>query len=242
MSSETPKLTEDEKVDLCEERLGYRFNDRSILRSALTHASGASNRLESNERLEFLGDSVLGFTICQWLFKQHQEYLEGELTQIKSTVVSRRVCARVSRVLDLESCLILGKGMQQPSGVPKSLLSDVYEAVIAAIYLDGGIGAAQEFILRTMEDELAQAVEGHSIGNHKSTLQQVAQRDHGSAPVYRLVNETGPDHSKSFEIVAEIGKRRFSPAWGRTKKDAEQRAAGNALAELRGDPPPFPPS
>ncbi|GAB5404287.1 MAG: ribonuclease III [Aureliella sp.] len=242
MSSDTPKISEDQKVDLCQERLGYRFNDRSILRSALTHASGASNRLESNERLEFLGDSVLGFTICQWLFKQHEEYLEGELTQIKSTVVSRRVCARVSRVLDLEGCLILGKGMQQPSGVPKSLLSDVYEAVIAAIYLDGGIEAAQEFILRTMKEELAQAVEGHSIGNHKSALQQVAQRDHGAAPVYRLVSEAGPDHSKSFEIAAEIGKRRFSPAWGRTKKDAEQRAAGNALAELHGDPPPFPPS
>lgn len=240
MSIEPQKLTEENKVALCEERLGYRFEDTSILRSALTHASGASNRLESNERLEFLGDSVLGFTICQWLFRQHLDYLEGELTQIKSTVVSRRVCARVSRQLNLEECLILGKGMQQPSGVPKSLLSDVYEALIAAIYLDGGIEAAQEFILRTMKEELDEAVVGHSIGNHKSALQQLAQRDHGAAPVYRLVNETGPDHSKSFEIAAEIGKRRFSPAWGRTKKDAEQRAAGNALAELQGDEPPFP--
>ncbi|HBE71105.1 MAG TPA: ribonuclease III, partial [Planctomycetaceae bacterium] len=174
-----------------------------------------------------------------WLFRQHRDYLEGELTQIKSTVVSRRVCARVSRQLELEECLILGKGMQQPTGVPKSLLSDVYEAIIAAIYLDGGIEEAQRFILRTMDQELAQAVEGHSIGNHKSALQQLAQRDHGDAPVYRLLSETGPDHDKSFEVTAEIGGRRFVSAWGRTKKDAEQRAAGNALAELQGDPPPY---
>lgn len=234
-----PNQSDGDKVELCESRLGYSFQDKNILKSALTHASGAQNRLESNERLEFLGDSVLGFTICQWLFKQHRDYLEGELTQIKSTVVSRRVCARVSRQLELEECLILGKGMQQPAGVPKSLLSDVYEAIIAAIYLDGGIEEAQRFILRTMDDELAQAVEGHSIGNYKSALQQLAQRDHGAAPVYRLLNETGPDHDKSFEVTAEIGGRRFTSAWGRTKKDAEQRAAGNALAELQGDQPPY---
>lgn len=239
MSSDAPGLSEDEKVELCQTRVGYQFQDLSILRSALTHASGASNRLESNERMEFLGDSVLGFTICQWLFKEHLEYLEGELTQIKSTVVSRRVCARVSRQLELEECLILGKGMQQPAGVPKSLLSDVYEAVIAAIYLDGGIEAAAEFILRTMKNELEEAVEGHSIGNHKSALQQLAQRDHGCAPVYRLLSETGPDHSKAFQITAELKNRRFTAAWGRTKKDAEQRAAGNALAELKGEDPPF---
>ncbi len=232
-------LTELQKVEICQERIGYRFKNPELLRSALTHASGAVNRLASNERMEFLGDSVLGFTICEWLFKQHEEYLEGELTQIKSAVVSRRVCARVSRDLGLEECLILGKGMQLASGVPKSLLSDVYEAIIAAVYLDGGFDAAREFILRSVHDELQQAVIGHSIGNYKSALQQLAQRDHGSAPVYRLLSETGPDHSKMFQIIAEIKNRKFSPAWGRTKKDAEQRAAGNALAELQGDAPPY---
>lgn len=232
-------LTEQQKVETCQDRIGYRFNDPELLRSALTHASGAVNRLASNERMEFLGDSVLGFTICEWLFKQHLEYLEGELTQIKSAVVSRRVCARISRDLGLEACLILGKGMQLASGVPKSLLSDVYEAIIAAVYLDGGFDAAREFILRSVHDELQQAVIGHSIGNYKSALQQLAQRDHGSAPVYRLLSETGPDHSKMFQISAEIKNRKFTPAWGRTKKDAEQRAAGNALAELQGDAPPY---
>lgn len=239
MTSIETTLTEPEKVALCQERIGYQFSDPELLRSALTHASGAVNRLASNERMEFLGDSVLGFTICEWLFRQHVEYLEGELTQIKSAVVSRRVCARISRDLGLEECLILGKGMQLATGVPKSLLSDVYEAIIAAVYLDGGIEAAREFILRTVQDELQQAVLGHSIGNHKSELQQLAQREHGTAPSYRLLSEMGPDHSKMFQIAAVIKNRAFTPAWGRTKKDSEQRAAGNALAELQGQEPPY---
>lgn len=239
MTEDAHSLSAEEKCELCQQRIEYRFQDVELLKSALTHASGAINRLASNERLEFLGDAVLGFTICEWLFKQHTEYLEGELTQIKSAVVSRRVCARLSHAMGLEDCLILGKGMQQGSGVPRSLLSDVYESIIAGIYLDGGIVAAREFILRTMHEELHRAVQGHSIGNHKSALQQLAQREHGAAPVYRLLGESGPDHSKIFRISAEIKNRKFTPALGRTKKDAEQRAAGNALAELNGDEAPY---
>lgn len=227
-----------DRLEFCQAQIGYRFTDLSLLEAALTHASGAINRLASNERLEFLGDAILGFTICEWLFREHTEYLEGELTQIKSAVVSRRVCARVSVQLELERCLILGRGMQGTS-IPRSLLSDVYEALIAAIYLDGGMVSAQEFIIRTIEEELNNAVDGHSIGNYKSALQQLAQREFGTAPFYRLIDEKGPDHRKSFKIAAEIQKRKFVPAWGKTKKDAEQRAAGNALAELKGDSPPY---
>lgn len=234
-----PVLTSDDKMALCERQIGYAFKDPTLLLAALTHASGASNRLASNERLEFLGDSILGFAICAWLFNRHPEYQEGELTQIKSAVVSRRTCAKVSRRLGLEACLIIGRGMQQSTGVPKSLLSDVYEAVIAAIYLDGGWDPACEFIIRTLADELSIAVQGHSIGNYKSALQQLAQKGHGAAPCYRLVHEQGPDHSKSFKIAAEVNGRQFTAAWGRNKKDAEQRAAGNALAELRGEIPPY---
>ncbi len=233
------EVSDEQRLELCQERIGYRFQDIGLLRSALTHASGAANRLASNERLEFLGDSILGFCICEWLFQTHAEYLEGELTQIKSAVVSRRVCARVSHELRLEDCLILGRGLTQGAGIPKSLLSDVYEALIAAIYLDGGLEQAKDFIQRTIADELRSAVDGHSIGNYKSALQQISQRDHGTAPVYRLLAESGPDHSKLFQIAAEIKKRRFAPAWGRTKKDAEQRAAGNAIAELEERSPPY---
>lgn len=238
MSEQASPHSSGDPVELCQERIGYRFKDTSLLESALTHASGAVNRLASNERLEFLGDSILGFTICERLFREHEEYLEGELTQIKSAVVSRRVCARVSVDLGLEECLILGRGMQGTK-VPSSLLSDVYEAIIAAIYLDDGMAEAQSFILRTIQSELDQAIDGHSIGNHKSALQQLAQREFGTAPFYRLIDEKGPDHRKSFKVAAEIQKQKFLPAWGRTKKDAEQRAAGNALAELEGNAPPY---
>jgi ribonuclease-3 len=124
-------------------------------------------------------------------------------------------------------------------GMPRSLLSDVFEALIAAVYLDGGMKAAREFILNHMESEIRLAAEGQSSGNHKSLLQQMAQGEMKGTPVYRLLGESGPDHSKYFEIAAEISGRRFSPAWGRNKKEAEQRAAGNAIAELRGEEPPF---
>ena len=239
MSNYPTQLNEQQKLALCQERIEYQFNDPLLLRAALTHASGASSRLQSNERLEFLGDAILGFSICELLFQNHPEYLEGELTQIKSSVVSRRTCGRVCHALRLDECLILGRGMQQGADLPKSLLSDLFEALIAAIYLDGGLEAARSFILRTMQEEIYRAVEGHSIGNYKSALQQVSQREHGAAPVYRLLAESGPDHSKLFQVAAEVRKRQFTPAWGRTKKDAEQRAAGNALAELEDRKPPY---
>ncbi len=241
MNNQTPlpNLTVEQKVTLCQERVGYTFRDQNILVCALTHSSGAVNRLQSNERLEFLGDAVLGFCICEWLFAEHPEYLEGELTQIKSVVVSRRCCAKISRKLGLEECLILGKGMQSTAGVPRSLLSDVFESVIAAIYLDGGLQPAREFIIEALKEELSIALQEHTIGNYKSALQQLAQREHGIAPCYKLIGERGPDHSKQFQIEAEIGSRRFTAAWARNKKEAEQRAAGNALAELRGEAAPY---
>jgi ribonuclease III len=239
METLSSEFSDEVRLELCQQRIAYRFNDIELLRSALTHASGAANRLASNERLEFLGDAILGFCICECLFQAHTEFLEGELTQIKSAVVSRRVCARISHGLKLEDCLILGRGLTQGTGIPRSLLSDVYEAIIAAVYLDGGIEAARDFIQRTIAEELRGAVDGHSIGNYKSALQQLSQRDHGSAPVYRLLSEHGPDHRKMFQIAAEVKKRRFAPAWGRTKKDAEQRAAGNAMAELEDREPPY---
>jgi ribonuclease-3 len=232
------ELTKDEKLALCQERISYRFKNRDLLIAALTHASGASSRLMSNERLEFLGDSILGWIICDRLFHCYEDFLEGDLTKVKSVVVSRRVCAKISRLLGLEDCLIIGRGMITSDGLPRSLLSDVFESIVAAIYLDGGGVAAQTFVLRCMESEIALAADGQS-GNYKSALQHLAQKDYSATPIYKLEEQKGPDHSKSFLIAAEIGTQSFSPAWGRSKKDAEQRAAGNALAELRDEPPPF---
>lgn len=237
--SELPQAkSPEEKFELCQARIGYRFSDVEILRASLTHASGASKRVESNERLEFLGDSILGLIVCEFLFRQYPNYLEGELTKIKSIVVSRRVCAKVSRQLGLEECLIVGKGLMG-TGVPRSLLSDVFESIIAAVYLDSEIESARTLILRCMATEIQLAVEGFTGGNYKSILQHLVQREMGGAPVYLMVSEHGPDHSKTFQMAASVSGRRFTPAWGRNKKDAEQRAAGNALAELRGETPPY---
>ena len=228
----------EEKFELCQAKIGYRFTNQEILRASLTHASGAAKRVDSNERLEFLGDSILGLIVCELLFREYPYYLEGELTKIKSIVVSRRICAKVSRQLGLEECLIVGKGLMGTS-VPRSLLSDVFESIIAAVYLDSGIESARALIHRCMAAEIQAAVEGFTGGNYKSMLQHLVQREKGAAPVYIVISEQGPDHSKTFQIAATVNGRRFTPAWGRNKKDAEQRAAGNALAEIRGESPPY---
>jgi len=224
----------------CEERIGYQFTDKSLLREALTHASGADHRLASNERMEFLGDAILGAVVCELLYRQYPEYLEGELTRIKSVVVSRQTCAKISELLGMEEFLILGKGMTTHPSVPPSLLADVFESLLAAMYLDGGIGPARAFVEKYMGPEIELTVGGELGGNYKSLLQQYAQRQYGSTPIYQLLDEKGPDHSKCFKIAAQVGSSRYQAAWGRNKKEAEQRAARNALAELCGQAAPFP--
>jgi len=222
----------------CEEHISYKFQDKLLLRAALTHASGAEHRLASNERLEFLGDAILGFVVCDMVFRRFPNYLEGDLTKIKSVVVSRQTCSKLSDALGLEPFLILGKGMAS-GPIPSSLLSDAFESIIAAIYLDGGETAARTFIERVLEPEIEAAAAGELEGNYKSLLQQFAQREFGNTPVYRLVDEKGPDHAKCFKISAQVGERRYQAAWGRNKKEAEQRAACNALSELNGERAPY---
>jgi len=224
----------------CERRVGYTFRSRKILRSAMTHASGAEHRLASNERLEFLGDAILGFVVCEMLFQQFPQYLEGELTKIKSVVVSRQTCAKISEALGLQEFLILGKGMTTTPTVPPSVLADVFESLLAAIYLDGGIEAARHFLQTYIEPEVELAATGELGGNYKSLLQQFAQREFGSTPTYHLLDEKGPDHSKCFKMVAQVAGLRYQPAWGRNKKESEQRAACNALSELKGEAAQFP--
>ena len=228
------------KLENCEQRIGYVFRNRGLLQSALTHASGASSRLASNERLEFLGDSILGAVVCELLFHRFPEYLEGDLTRVKSVVVSRITCAKISESLRLDEFLILGKGMTNSPTVPASLLADVFESLVAAIHLDGGHNAARQFIEMHIGPEI-DLVSGTDHGsNYKSLLQHLAQREYATTPNYQLLDEKGPDHSKCFKIAAQIARNRYQPAWGRNKKEAEQRAARNALCEINGDPIPFP--
>src|SRR5437867_69497 len=216
MPQELTTSREAETLDECQRAIGYQFRQTELLRAALTHASGADTRLSSNERLEFLGDAILGLVVCEQLFHRFPDYQEGDLTKIKSVVVSRRTCARMSRLLGLGDFLFLGKGMNHlQTAVPASLLADVFESLIAAVYLDGGLEAAQTLILRYLIPEIELVAEGAHAGNYKSLLQQVAQREFNETPQYHLLDEKGPDHSKCFKVAAGIGRQRHAAAWGR---------------------------
>ena len=219
-------------LEACQERIGYRFNDADLLLAALTHASYADQRVNSNERLEFLGDAVLGLVVCQALYERLPQALEGELTKIKSAVVSRRVCALVADELRLTEALVLGQGMEPDEQLPPSLAAGVFESIIGAIYLDGGLTAAREFILKYMEEEIRSAAASEHQFNYKSQLQQHAQRHLGATPEYELLDEKGPDHAKCFEVAVTLGRQQFPSAWGPNKKEAEQKAAQLALIAL----------
>jgi ribonuclease-3 len=240
MVQEALALREAEILEECQKAIDYRFRQPELLRAALTHTSGALTRAGSNERLEFLGDAVLGLVAVEQLFMRFPEYQEGDLTKIKSAVVSRRTCARISRMLNLGDFLFLGKGMHLQEAMPANLLADVFESLVGALYLDGGLEAAKPFVLKYLNPEIEQVAEGEHAGNFKSSLQQIAQREFNETPLYRVLDEKGPDHSKCFKVAAMIGRYHYPAAWGRNKKEAEQKAAMNAIARIHGDPVPYP--
>jgi ribonuclease-3 len=221
-----------EALQQIEQIIGYRFVDRNLLQKALTHSSSVDNRILSNERLEFLGDSVLATVICKSLYERFSSYLEGDLTKIKSMLVSRRTCARLAKEMGLQNYLKLGKGMSSSRAITSSLSAALLEAIIGAIYVDGGFDAAKSFILRTFSSYIDRVNARQSHGNFKSLLQQYAQQQLNITPVYELLDEKGPDHNKCFESGVVIAGRRFPSAWGTNKKEAEQKAAFNALVEL----------
>ena len=226
-------------LQLCQERIGYRFADLKLLKEALTHSSGADTHLTSNERMEFLGDAVFGFVICETLFHRFPELREGDMTKIKSAVVSRSTCQEVAKQLGMEECLIVGRGIPKGGRIPSSMLSNVIESLIAAIYLDGGMEPARKWIKTWFEESIVRFADTLDVDNFKSLLQQVAQRDLGQTPEYRVLEIRGPEHSKCFRIGVRIGVMTFQSAWGNNKKEAEQRAAENALYILRGEEAPY---
>ncbi len=215
-----------------EQIIGYEFSDKNLLVKAFTHSSAVDNRLLSNERLEFLGDSILAVVICQALFENFTNYLEGDLTKIKSKLVSRETCAQISGQLGLQKFLKVGKGMVSNRALSGSLAAGVLETIIAAIHIDGGFEAAREFILRIYGSLIEQSDAEHDHGNFKSLLQQYSQEQFNATPSYILLDEKGPDHNKCFELEVTIEDRHFPSAWGSNKKEAEQKAAYNALVEL----------
>jgi ribonuclease-3 len=217
---------------VAEQVLGHTFRNPQLLKESLTHASIADTRLKSNERMEFLGDAVLDLIICEALYLKFPEFLEGELTKIKSAVVSRRTCAEVAKETGLADLLIIGKGISSRDAMPSSLAAAVYESIVAAIYLDGGFDVVKQYVLRTMSPKIEFIAANIHQQNYKAVLQQHAQKIIGATPIYELLDEKGPDHSKCFEVCVCIGGRRFNSAWGPNKKMAEQKAALLALEEL----------
>ena len=211
--------------------LEYRFQDAAHLKRALTHASLVESRVESNERMEFLGDAILGLVVCEVIFQKFPGMLEGEMTKIKSLAVSRQTCAMVGKQMGLQKHLCIGKGMMN-GAQPASLAAAALEAVIAAIYLDGGYEPARAFVRRWVEPLVAAAANSAHQQNFKSFLQQHAQQTGGKTPMYVVLDEQGPDHAKAFKVCVDLGGRRFGAAWGQSKKRAEQLAAVFALKEL----------
>ena len=223
------------RLEMCESRIRYRFRNPDHLLQALTHSSIKSIEKPCNERMEFLGDSVLGVVITEFLFNFYQELSEGDLTQIKSVVVSTSTLASESQRLELDVAYSVGKGVTTKKQLPTSLLANVFEAVVGAIYLDGGIQAARDFCLRNLYHQIMTVNQNRHPLNYKSLLQQYLQKSAGRTPTYRVVGESGPDHSKTFKVQAMVGKRKLGIGAGKNKKEAEQAAAQVSLEALEAE-------
>jgi ribonuclease-3 len=221
-----------------ERTLGYRFRDPGLLEHALTHRSRAnedvSGGVVDNESLEFLGDAVLGFAIADLLFRRFPAQDEGWKSKIKAVLVSTTSLARLAEALGLGDHLLLGRGEEKTGGRRKqALLADVYEALLAAIYLDGGIEQATAFIQRQFADLLEEAREPEMVSrDFKSALQERVQSDGGPPPEYLVIGESGPDHRKTFHVELRVGGKPLADGTGLTKKEAEQEAARRALERL----------
>jgi len=225
-------MLDEERRILAEGVLRHRFKTPGLLEQALTHSSNTEDGLASNERLEFLGDAVLGMVVCDLIFLKFPSLREGEMTKIKSHAVSRDTCAHIARDLGIEPLLMLGKGMQNNGRLPSSLSACAFESLIGALYIDAGLDRAAEFIKDLMGPIVERAALSGHQENFKSVLQQFAQQDMDATPQYRVLDEQGPDHAKCFKVRVEISGRCFEPCWGQTKKKAEQEAALAALREL----------
>jgi ribonuclease-3 len=218
--------------------IGYKFKNKSLIRTAMTHSSYAnenkSSGVKSYERLEFLGDAILGFITGEFLFRNRQN-AEGDLARMRAALVCEPNLARIAEKLGLGRFILLGKGEEQSRGRERqSILADVLEAIIGAIYIDGGIENASSFINRYILSD-AEDLNVNMSGDFKTELQELVQRNRSNTLSYRLVEERGPDHRKSFKVQALINDEPVGDGWGRSKKEAEQEAAGNALKHLRKD-------
>lgn len=225
---------DDAALERLQERLGVRFRNVEILKRALTHRSAAAeNPQESNERLEFLGDSVVGLVISETLFQLFPEYSEGDLAKSKAYAVSEAALADAAQNLGLEEFVVMSPGEAASGGRRRrSILADAFEALIAAIYLDSGIRQARKVVRNALKDAVRMVASDQHRRDYKSALQEQTQAHNRRAPAYRIIAEEGRDHDKTFRVQALMDDRVIGEGSGKSKKEAEQSAAQNALENL----------
>ena len=221
-----------------QKKAGLRFKNLMLLEHAFTHRSLSnelSKHIENNERLEFLGDSVLGLVVANYLFENFSSDAEGELAKTKSVVVSEPILAEIAIEIGIPSCLLLGKGEEKTGGrQKKAILADALEAVIGAYYLDSGLKEVEKFIIRIIEKEIKNVHSNKHIKDYKSLLQEYYQKKHKSVPIYKMEKKTGPDHDQTFWVSVSLGATTYGPTDGKSKKEAEQKVAQFAWERVSG--------
>ncbi|HIV61687.1 MAG TPA: ribonuclease III [Candidatus Butyricicoccus avistercoris] len=220
---------------MLKDKIKYEFKNKVLLRKALTHSSYANEQrarhLQNNERLEFLGDSVLGFVTADYLYNQFPELPEGELTKLRAAIVCEQALYEVAKELGIDGAICLGHGEESSGGRQRpSILADAVEALLGAIYLDGGIEPAREFVLSFIPKSAERARQGRMFKDYKTTLQEIVQKNRQETLEYRLAGTSGPDHDKTFDMELLLNSNVFASGQGRSKKEAEQMAAKQALA------------
>lgn len=217
---------------MLEKNIGYTFKNRELLKIALTHKSWTEKgkKVVNNERLEFLGDSILGFTAAEYLYENYKKLPEGELTKIRSLVVCEKALFKIAMSVNLGEFIRMGRGEEQSDGRRRpSILSDAMEALFAAIYLDGGIEEAKRVILSFLKDEVEDVIKNGDFRDFKTLLQELIQKDGRRAPEYKLIGESGPDHDKIFCVSVSVEGRVVAEGMGKSKKEAEKQAAKKAV-------------
>jgi ribonuclease-3 len=216
--------------------IGYVFENKGLLLNALVHRSFANEYKErvlpNNERLEFLGDSILGLVVADYLYHRLPSYPEGILSQLRSRLVDAPACLKYMQKLKLSDFVLLGRGERMAEGRSRaSIMADAFEALVGAIYLDGGLTIVKSFILCHFEEEATEAI-GSPPRNFKAELQDYSQRKYQKVPIYKVAGETGPDHSKIFHVIVYVEDKETGIGLGASKKEAEQRAAFDALSKM----------
>ncbi len=220
-------------MEKIEESIQYNFKNKNLLKTALTHTSYAyENKIESNEKLEFLGDSILEFISSKYLYNNYPKLKEGEMTKVRAAVVCEKSLYKIAKQHNFSDFLYVGKSERKTGGENRpAILADSVEAVIAAIYLDGGIEMAEEFIIKNLKEEIKKATKHVGDKDYKTVLQEKLQ-EHGEVKIeYEIIKEKGPDHNKSFEAQVSCNGKILATGKGKSKKEAEMHAAKKALEE-----------